>query len=400
MKILYLVNMNENNRKGLFTVAHERIKEMIKSDTVDDYEIISIQFWDVGVRRFIKKAFGKTVVSKGADKFEYENVEYKKAYIKTGIFSKLIEKTNFDLIRYKPFLKKYDEVIKSCDVVSVPWGYPHGRIGYWINKLYNKPYIVTYYGSDIHTMPYQKEHIKKKINDVMDNAYFNMFVSKGLYENAKELGYKKDNYMVINNGVNPDKFYSIDNDLINGIKEENKLSGKVIGFTGNLNTVKRADKLIEIFGYIKELSKEDVSFLVVGDGPLRESMEKEAADKKLNIFFSGNVKVDDVRKYMNVMDIMLLPSRNEGFGCVVLEANACGTRVVGSDVGGICEAVRNDELIVSEGDDFEHRMAEKTVDVLNQSYDRDKMMEEVKDEFTWSAIAQYEINVYKGVKNE
>jgi len=41
-------------------------------------------------------------------------------------------------------------------------------------------------------------------------------------------------------------------------------------------------------------------------------MEKDAKDKNLNIFFSGNVKVDDVRNYMNVMDMMLLPSRNEG----------------------------------------------------------------------------------------
>ncbi|WP_315168867.1 glycosyltransferase [Metaclostridioides mangenotii] len=400
MKILYLVNMNENNRKGLFTVAHERIKEMIKSDTVEDYDIYSIQFWDVGIRNFLKKIMGKTTTTKGSDKFDYENVEYKKIYLKTGLFSKLIERTNFDVIRYLPFLKKYEEVIKSCDVVSVPWGYPHGRIGYWINKLYKKPYIVTYYGSDIHTMPYQKKHIKKKINEVMDNAHFNMFVSNGLYENAKELGYKKDNYMVINNGVNPEKFYTIDEEEIDEIKKKINLSGKIIGFTGNLNTVKRADKLIEIFDHINIISKEEVSFLVVGDGPLRDGMEKDAKDKNLNIFFSGNVKVDDVRNYMNVMDMMLLPSRNEGFGCVVLEANACGTRVIGSDVGGICEAVRNDELIVSEGDDFELRMAKKTVDILNQSYDKNKLIEDVKNGFTWSAIAQHEINVYKGVQNE
>ncbi|WP_024621025.1 glycosyltransferase [Metaclostridioides mangenotii] len=234
----------------------------------------------------------------------------------------------------------------------------------------------------------------------MDNAYFNMFVSNGLYENAKELGYKKDNYMVINNGVNPDKFYTIAEEEIDEIKKKINLSGKIIGFTGNLNTVKRADKLIEIFDHINILSKEEVSFLVVGDGPLRDGMEKDAKDKNLNIFFSGNVKVDDVRNYMNVMDMMLLPSRNEGFGCVVLEANACGTRVIGSDVGGICEAVRNDELIVSEGDDFELRMAKKTVDILNQSYDKNKLIEDVKNGFTWSAIAQHEINVYKGVQNE
>lgn len=401
MKILYLVNMNENNRKGLFTVAHERIKEIVKSEFVENYEIYSIQFNDVGIRKFIKQKLKKTVTQRGVDKFSYEGIEYKKIYIKTGILSKVIESTNLDVFRYLPMLRKYKKIIKSCDIVSIPWGYPHGRIGYWINRIYKKPYIVTYYGSDIHTMPYRKKHIKKKINQTMDNAYYNMFVSKGLYENAKELGYTKSNYIIINNGVNTDKFYPIDEVKKNEIKNKLGLEGKIIGFTGNLNTVKRADKLIEIFSNIKDISKyKDISFLVVGDGPLKRDMMKEARDKNLNIYFSGNVNVDGVRTFMNIMDVMLLPSRNEGFGCVVIEANACGTRVIGSNVGGICEAVRNDELIVSEGDGFEVRIAEKTVEILDTDYDERELIEEVRSKFTWDAISRYEIDIYKGVGNE
>jgi len=44
----------------------------------------------------------------------------------------------------------------------------------------------------------------------------------------------------------------------------------------------------------------------------------------------GRVSQVDVAKYMNAMDVMVLPSRNEGFGAVVIEAQACGTCVVGS----------------------------------------------------------------------
>jgi len=38
---------------------------------------------------------------------------------------------------------------------------------------------------------------------------------------------------------------------------------------------------------------------------------------------------------MNAMDVMVLPSRKEGFGAVVIEAQTCGTCVVGSSNGGI-----------------------------------------------------------------
>jgi len=94
------------------------------------------------------------------------------------------------------------------------------------------------------------------------------------------------------------------------------------------------------------------------------------------------------------MDVMILPSRNEGFPTVVNEAQACGTCVVGSSNGGIPEAIGFPEYVVQEGENFEERFAKKVVEVLVHGYDANKLIEKSKG-FTWKDIVAQEIEVYR-----
>ena len=54
-------------------------------------------------------------------------------------------------------------------------------------------------------------------------------------------------------------------------------------------------------------------------------MEAEAKQKGLDVMFTGIVSQEKVAKYKNAMDVMMLPSRNDGFGAVVIEAQSFGT---------------------------------------------------------------------------
>lgn len=401
MNILYLVTMNEKNRKGLFTATHEKLKELIKADDINNYKVYAIHFYDAGIMRLSKKITKKPIRTKGIDKFIHEGIVYEKIYIKVGIINKILDKLNLDIINLLPMLIKYKQEIKKYDIVSSNWGYPHGRIAYHIHKLYNKPYIVTYHGSDIHTLPVKDKSIRFKVLRTLDNSYKNIFVSEKLYNVSKQIGYKKINYIISKNGVNIDKFYQLSDDEKLIIKNNLNLNKIVIGFTGTLNKIKRADKLIDIFEKIKSiLETNEISFVIIGDGPLKDTMINDAKEKNLDIHFMGNLQVDDVRKYMNTMDIMILPSRNEGFGCVILEANACGVPVVATNVGGIPEAVGNSDMVVDEGSNFEERFANTVCEVLNSSYDSEYLIDRVKCNFTWKSVAEEEINIYKGVKYE
>lgn len=310
--------------------------------------------------------------------------------------SKKAEKLENDKDRFVEFFDACKSDIEECDMVSCHWGYPHGRIAYWINKDFKKPYIVTYHGSDVHTMPFENEYIKTKVLQIMENAKQNIFVSKKLMDTARELGYTGDNCTASRNGVNTKNFYIISDTEKNSIKEKYNISGKNVGFVGAINKIKRADKFAEIFDKIKQLdSNNEYTFTVVGDGHLRAQVEKECNEKGLKVVFTGNQDVDMVRNLMNTMDVMIIPSRREGFGCVITEANACGVSVVGSDAGGIPEAIGIDENIVADGEYFETRIAKRVVEVANSENDRESISKNTLENFSWDKIAEDEASFYR-----
>jgi len=272
---------------------------------------------------------------------------------------------------------------------------PAGLIAQILSEKYSKPYVLTVHGSDVNIL---MEKRKKVYLGVFESAQAVIFVSNALLEKARSFGYSGKNGVVIPNGYDPQIFRSLDKDQVRrqlGIYTEGY---KYVGFVGYLIEIKRADKLVEIFDLIRK-GYPKVKFIVVGDGHLRDKMEQEAGDKGLEVLFTGRLDQSEVAKYMNAMDVMVLPSRSEGFGAVVTEAQACGTCVVGSSNGGIPEAIGFQEYVVEEGSDFEERFAKKVVEVLRSGYDRQKIVQRAQ-KYTWEYIVKMEKQVYEAVLQE
>jgi glycosyltransferase involved in cell wall biosynthesis len=77
------------------------------------------------------------------------------------------------------------------------------------------------------------------------------------------------------------------------------------------------------------------AFLFVGEGPLREALTARAATAGLPACFVG--QRDDVAALLRLCAVVVLPSRQEAFGRILIEAMAAGVPVVASAVGGIPE---------------------------------------------------------------
>ena len=97
----------------------------------------------------------------------------------------------------------------------------------------------------------------------------------------------------------------------------------VIGFCGRLCYQKNPEKLIDIFA---DLHKRFTNsrLLILGDGEKREELKERVKNAGLfdSVFFAGTVT--NVADWLQAMDCFLLPSRYEGFGIVLLEAQAAG----------------------------------------------------------------------------
>ena len=82
---------------------------------------------------------------------------------------------------------------------------------------------------------------------------------------------------------------------------------------------------------------------MVGDGTLRAKLEQQAAELGCadRITWVGRQPQEELNKWYGQMDIVLMPSRSEGFGLSAIEAMANGCVVVASEVGGLPEVVRD-----------------------------------------------------------
>jgi glycosyltransferase involved in cell wall biosynthesis len=104
-----------------------------------------------------------------------------------------------------------------------------------------------------------------------------------------------------------------------------------IGYCGRLKNHKNIDVLLRAVALVKR-TKPDVSVVIIGDGPERQSLERLASELGLerNVQFTGALDdFDDVAALLKSCSIFIHPSTKEGGGSItLLEANACGLPVI------------------------------------------------------------------------
>ena len=115
-----------------------------------------------------------------------------------------------------------------------------------------------------------------------------------------------------------------------------------LGVVSRLEPIKGMDLVVPAFAEVLK-AYPATQLLVVGDGSLRASMEEQAAQLGCadHIRFVGHQPQEELSQWYSQMDIVLMPSRSEGFGLTAIEAMAHGCVMVASDVGGLPEVVRD-----------------------------------------------------------
>ena len=171
-------------------------------------------------------------------------------------------------------------------------------------------------------------------------------------------------------------------------------------FAGRLINEKRVDLLLSAIA-IARTKIPEIQCAIIGDGPERESLEDLASKLGLseNVTFTGFVDQDGLTALMKSSKVLVLPSVREGFGLVIIEANACKLPVVSirHEMSAVRELVRDgvNGFLVSRMSPDE--LAAVILKLVSDDALRGQLAEngfEMSKKFAWSDISKSIIDTY------
>lgn len=209
------------------------------------------------------------------------------------------------------------------DIIHAHYAMPQGFLGVLLKIARRKPLVLTVHGSDA---ALGKGPLSPILRWVLRRSDRITTVSRFLQREVIALGAREGTVRVVYGGVTP-----------KAPPGEGSSGGARIVFVGGLVRQKGVDILLEAFQGIKAAEK-GAELWIVGDG--RERPRLEALARGLEgVRFLGHR--EDLTAVFDGASVLVLPSRAEGFGLVLLEAMASGVPVVATRVGGIEEVVED-----------------------------------------------------------
>jgi teichuronic acid biosynthesis glycosyltransferase TuaC len=210
--------------------------------------------------------------------------------------------------------------------------YPDGVALASIARLLKIPIVLTARGSDVNVfcryagpramVRWAAQHCAKVIT-----------VSDALRQKLAAIGVPNDVIAVMPNGVDEQLFAPVDR---LAARKTLRYDGFTILSVGNLVPLKGYDIVIEAVARIP-----DARLVIIGEGPCATALRQLIAERGLEqrVSMIGNVSQAELVQHYNAADALVLASSSEGMPNVVLESLACGTPVIGTEVGGIPELI-------------------------------------------------------------
>ncbi len=260
-------------------------------------------------------------------------------------------------------------------------------------KANSLKYIISYYAE----------------NFLLKKADYIVVICEGLKTELVNRGYNAEKIVIIENGVDTASFQPIE--------RSEKLTKKygldktcVVGFIGSLFRFEGVCDLVKAFKLVSEQGL-SVKLMIIGKGEELEyikELSREACIEK-DIIITGEIPHNEVMDYYSIIDIVVYPRISTRLTELVtplkpLEAMSMGKAVIGSDVGGIKELIRDEKtgLLYQSGD--LNKLSDTIVRLVKDPELRLLLgragMEDMRLNRNWSLICKKMMSVYEGlVKN-
>jgi glycosyltransferase involved in cell wall biosynthesis len=158
------------------------------------------------------------------------------------------------------------------------------------------------------------------------------------------------------------------------VRKNKRIQGNVItlGVVSRLEKIKGMDLVVPAFARVYKTCP-NIKLLIVGDGSQRELMESQVKDEDLSdaVTFAGRQTQEVLQKYYDQIDVLLMPSRSEGFGLTAIEGMARGCVVVASNVGGLPEVLAHSSGLLHQSESVDDMVGE----IVYLIQDKDRLLE-------------------------
>lgn len=274
------------------------------------------------------------------------------------------------------------------DIIDAHYFYPDGVAAALAARWLQKPFVVTARGSDVNLLARQFPYCRSRILATARQAARIITVSAALKKVLVEIGVPDHRIVVLRNGVDTQVFQPKPRSIARtklGIAAEPLLLA-----VGNLVPEKGHDLIIQALALIP-----DAHLVLVGNGSERKRLLHLTQQLNLTqrVTFHDAMPQATLTEFYNAADILVLASSREGWPNVLLEAMACGTPVVATDVGGVREILTDPTVgrIVTEPNPY--CLATEINQILKSPPDR-QTVRYYAEKFDWEAVSDGQLGIF------
>jgi len=234
--------------------------------------------------------------------------------------------------------------VRDAEIVHAHTPFAVGLAGLRLARGSGRPFVASYHTPTAEYADYVApsdavESLVERVSEryerwFLDHADAVLAPSEATATHLREAVGVSSPVTVIPNGIDTDLFRPVDATAFrdrHGLDDADTL----LGYTGRHGYEKRLGDLVDAAATL------DATVVFGGDGPARAELERRATDRGVDARFLGFLDRDDLPAFYSALDAFVFPSPVETQGLVALEANACGTPVVGADRGALADTVED-----------------------------------------------------------
>ena len=388
MKVLLFSSLYPSTVRPIHGIFVEtRLRELLKTGQVQTKVVAPVPWFPSKSPRF-----GEYAQFAATPRFEHRNgldVHHPR-YL-------LLPKVGMNMAPYAmalgalPTVRRLQREGFDFDLIDAHYYYPDGVAAGLLAKWLGKPFFVTARGTDLNLIP-EYPFPRKLILKTALAASGSIGVCKALIDSLEQLGADPVKLHTLRNGVDLERF----------TPEPRELARQRLGLQTQGSYLLSVGHLIERKGHhiaIEALvALPGVTLLIAGSGPEERALKSLASRLGVSdrVHWAGVVPQAELRWWYSAADVLTLCSSREGWANVLLEAMACGTPVIATDIWGTSEVVSTEAA----GRLMERRDARALADAwqdLMSSMPARPTTRQYAEGFSWDATTQGQRQLFEDV---